>query len=122
MWIEYNPNPKHKRVGDCVIRGICSFIEKPWEDVYIDLVIYGFKECDMPSSNYVWQKYLSSLNYMKHNIPENKRWNYTIKDFCEDNPKGKFLLGTGTHVVFVNDGNYYDVWDSGDEVPIFYWC
>jgi hypothetical protein len=31
------------------------------------------------------------------------------------------MLATGTHVVAVIDGNYYDTWDSGDEVPIALW-
>ena len=25
------------------------------------------------------------------------------------------------HVVAVIDGNYYDTWDSGDKIPIYYW-
>lgn len=28
MYIEYNPNPKQKRVGDCVIRAICKATEQ----------------------------------------------------------------------------------------------
>jgi hypothetical protein len=39
-----------------------------------------------------------------------------VKEFCYDNPKGSFLVGTGTHVVAVIDGDYYDAWDSGNEV------
>jgi len=31
------------------------------------------------------------------------------------------ILATGTHVIAVGDGNYYDTWDSGQEVPIYYW-
>ena len=25
------------------------------------------------------------------------------------------------HVIAVENGDYYDNWDSGDEVPIYYW-
>lgn len=25
------------------------------------------------------------------------------------------------HVVCVQDGYYYDSWDSGNEIPIYYW-
>jgi hypothetical protein len=32
---------------------------------------------------------------------------------------GKHL--SGNHVVTVINGNYYDAWDSGGEVPIAYW-
>ena len=46
---------------------------------------------------------------------------YTIEDFCADHPMGLYVLGTGTHVVTVVDGNYYDTWRSGDEIPQYYW-
>ena len=46
---------------------------------------------------------------------------YTVKDFCKDHPQGVFVLGTGTHAVAVIDGDYYDAWDSGNKVPLFYW-
>ena len=46
---------------------------------------------------------------------------YTIADFCNDHPYGTYILATGTHVVAVIDGDYYDTWDSGNEIPIFYW-
>lgn len=45
---------------------------------------------------------------------------YTVSDFTVDFPKGKYLLGTGSHVVTVADGNYFDTWDSGNEVPIYF--
>ena len=37
--------------------------------------------------------------------------------YIEDN----YILGTGTHTVAVKHGNYYDTWDSGSEIPIFFW-
>ena len=26
-----------------------------------------------------------------------------------------------SHVVCVEDGKYFDSWDSGNEIPLFYW-
>ena len=46
---------------------------------------------------------------------------YTVEDFCADHPKGTYVLGTGSHAVAVVDGFYYDAWDSGNEIPIYYW-
>ena len=45
---------------------------------------------------------------------------YTVEDFCTDHPKGTYVLGTGSHAVAVVDGCYFDAWDSGSEIPIYY--
>ena len=38
-YINYNPNPKRKLVGDCVIRAISKATGNDWEDVYLDLML-----------------------------------------------------------------------------------
>ena len=120
MWVKFNPNPINKRVGDCVIRAICKTLGKPWDTVYLDLAEKGFALCDMPSSNAVWNAYLKDNGYMRYPIPNTCPDCYTVKDFCEDHPNGEYILATGSHVVAVNSGNYFDTWDSGDEVPIYF--
>ena len=120
-FIYFNPNPQQKVAGDCTIRAISLLTERDWKQVYISLTLLGFEECDMPSSNAVWSKHLINLGYERKIIPNTCPFCYTVKDFCEDNPYGKFLLATGSHVVTVIDGNYFDAWDSGDQVPIYYW-
>ena len=40
--------------------------------------------------------------------------------FSYDHPEGEYILGTGNHVVTVINGDYYDTWDSGNEIPIYY--
>lgn len=120
MFIRYNSNPYGSRVGDCVIRAISTAIGMEWEDVYINLAYKGLMMGDMPSSNHVWGSYLKDNGYVREVIPYTCPDCYTVRDFCRDNPHGKFILGTGTHAVAVIDGDYYDTWDSGDEVPVFY--
>ena len=44
----------------------------------------------------------------------------TVDKFCEAHPKGTYVLATGTHAIACIDGNYYDTWDSGQEIPIYY--
>ena len=119
-YIFSNPNPKKILVGECVIRGISILTDKPWEYTYVEILTQGYDMYDMPSSNEVWGAYLKSQGYSKRLIPNVCPDCYTIKDFCEDNPKGRYLLATGTHVVAVIDGDYYDTWDSGNEIPIYY--
>lgn len=121
MYQYKNVNPKGHYVGDCVIRAIAEALEEPWEKVYTELAVQGFIMADMPSSNHVWGAYLSSKGFERDIIPNTCPDCYTVKDFAHDNPKGVFILATGTHVIAVKDGDYIDTWDSGDEVPVYFW-
>lgn len=120
-YIEYNPNPARKLVGDCVIRAISKSLNKDWEDTYLELMTYGFNMKDMPSSNDVWGTYLSHHGFNRYIIPNTCPECYTVEQFCIDNPDLQGILATGTHVIAVQDGNYYDTWNSGNEIPIYYW-
>ena len=120
-YIHYNPNPKGVLVGDCVIRAISKLTEKDWDSVYVDITLQGFVMKDMPSSNSVWGSYLTSKGYRRGVIPNTCPDCYTVRNFCEDRPYGRFLLSIGTHVVTVVDGDYYDSWDSGNEIPVYYY-
>ena len=86
----------------------------------MDVVEQGGIMYDMPSSNEVWGAYLKKIGYIRELIPNTCPDCYTVKEFCLDHPRGKYLLATGSHVIAVINGNYYDTWDSGDEIPIYY--
>ena len=121
MFIQTNPNPNGSYVGDCVVRAIALAEDRTWNETYINLCLTGLVMYDMPSSNRVWNEYLKTKGYTKHVVPDDCPRCYSIKDFSSEFFKGTYILGTGTHVVCVKDGNYLDTWDSGDETPIFYW-
>ncbi len=121
MFIFANPNPVKQLVGDCVIRGISIVKDQSWTKTYDDIVYKGRMMYDMPSSNAVWNAYMRDSGFRKIGIPNSCPDCYTIIDFCNEHPYGEFLVATGTHVVAVIDGDYYDTWDSGDEVPIYYY-
>jgi len=87
----------------------------------MDIALQGYMLHDMPSANFVWGSYLHDKGFRRYVIPDTCPECYTVIDFCNDNPQGKYLLATGTHVIAVQDGNYYDAWDSGYEVPVYYW-
>ena len=120
MFKKTNPNPANNLVGDCVIRAISILTNEDWEYTFLELCIFAFSMHDMPSSNAVWGAYLIDLGYKRYVIPNVCPACFTVRQFCNTHPKGKYLLATGTHVVTVIDGDYYDTWDSGDEVPIYY--
>lgn len=120
-FVFYNPNPKQNLVGDCVIRAVSKLTNKPWEDVYVDICLQGFMMHDMPSSNNVWGTYLHNNGYSRHIIPDTCPDCYTVADFADEHKTGTYLLAIGTHVVAVQNGSYFDTWDSGQEIPIYYW-
>lgn len=121
MYTQYNPNPQNRRVGDCVVRALSKVLGKTWNEVYIDLAVAGYKVADMPSANYVWGKYLEDNGFVKKVLPDKCPDCYTVEDFCRDHNQGTFVLATGSHVIAVIDGYYFDSWDSGQEVPVYYY-
>lgn len=120
-FIYYNPNPRGIKVGDCVIRGLSKILNLSWDEVYAEVMLKGFELKDMPSANNVWGSYLRSKGFERFTISNTCPDCYTVEQFCRDNDQGLFLLATGSHVVAVEDGYYFDAWDSGNEVPIYYW-
>lgn len=120
-WEYYNPNPAGKRVGDCVIRAICKATGKDWQTVFAELMVKACALCDMPSANYVWGAYLKSMGYRRHLIDDHAQNIYTVVDFCLEHPRGTYILCIDGHVVCVQDGHIFDTWDSGGEIPVYYW-
>lgn len=119
--IFYNPNPDNKMVGDCVVRAISKITDKSWRYTYLAICTFGLDMSDMPAANSVWGSYLYDCGFNVYLLPDTCPSCYTIKQFCEDYPEGKYIVCTGNHVVAVVDGDYYDAWDSGNEIPMYYW-
>lgn len=120
-YITYNPNPDGHDTGDCVIRGLCLLLDSEWEKIYMDLTLKGLQMSMWGDTNAVWESYLREKGYKREAIPNTCPDCYTIAAFAADHPEGKYLVATGTHVVAVCDGNYYDSWDSGHLIPSYYY-
>lgn len=121
MWIEYNANPVANRVEDCAIRAVAVALDISWDKAF-DLIARSAKAMGgVMHLNAAFGAVLRKHGFERRIIPNTCPDCYTIKDFCRDNPEGVFVVGTGSHVVAVIDGDYIDTWDSGDEIPIYYW-
>lgn len=121
MWVKCNPNPRKQEVPDCVVRAISIATGQAWLDVYDAICEEGRLEYNMPSVNAVWGKYLYKLGFEPFVLPQACPECVTVRAFCRMYPHGTYIIGTGTHAVAVIDGDYYDSWDSGHEVPSYFW-
>lgn len=121
VWREYNPNPAGRKVGDCSVRAVSAALGVDWETAYILMAVAGFNMGDMPSSNSTWGAVLRQHGFYRFNLPDACPDCYTFGDFARDNPRGVFVVGTGTHVATIIDGNLMDVWDSSGEPVAFVW-
>ena len=121
MYRRYNANPDRKQVGDCVIRAVSAALGQDWETTYAEIALEGYQLCDMPSANHVWGAYLRRRGFTRNIIPDECPDCYSVADFCRDHPEGTYILSLQGHVVAAIDGDYYDTWDSGSRIPLYYW-
>lgn len=121
MHVYYNPSPIGNKVGDCAVRAVSKALGVDWDTAYTMLAVKGFEMADLPNSNAVINALMIEKGYEREIIPNTCPVCYTVADFAADHPQGVYLLGTGTHVVTVEDGNIYDSWDSSYEIPLYYW-
>lgn len=117
MYVNHNPNPTGKHIGDCAVRAISKALGTDWIKAYLSLAVTGLSMYDMPSANWVWGALLKDNGYASQIMPDY----CTVKDFCDDHPTGTYVLALSGHVVTVVDGDYYDTWDSGDELVNYYY-
>ena len=121
MYVFYNPSPVGARVGDCAVRAVSKALGTDWDTAYTMLATKGFDLADLPNSNRVIDAVLSDRGFKRGIIPSECSTCYTIRDFTEDHPYGVYVVGTGTHVAAVVDGDIYDTWDSSGEYPFYFW-
>lgn len=121
MYQLYNPNPTGKNVGDCTVRAISKALDLNWEDAYLALCLQGYIMGDMPSGNAVWGSYLRKNGFERIGVPSTCPDCYTLDEFCQDHPRGIYVVALSNHVATVKDGVLYDSWDSSQEIPLYAW-
>ena len=122
MWVKYSNNPYglNGSIDDCVVRALSVLLDQTWDETYTNLALLGIAQGKMPSNNAVHISYLKQHGYKMH-IPSSDCPDcITVREFSERYPNGDYFLACGDHVVALIQGNYYDVFDSGDEVIVYY--
>ena len=120
-FVFYNPNPKNQKVGDCAIRAVSKAVGEDWIDTYIKLCSEGLMFRDMPNSNYVWGMYLQKQGFREKVIPSVCPQCTTVSQFVKNHKSGTYVLVCQNHVVAAINGDYFDTWDSGDEIVLYYY-
>lgn len=121
MYVEYNPNPYNRRVGDCAVRAVAKAFNEDWDTAFTRLIISAYEMGDMPSSDSVWGATLRKNGFRRETISNDCPNCYTVAEFAEAHPTGTYVLALGGHVLTVDDGNIYDSWDSSNEIPQYYY-
>lgn len=122
MYVNFNENPRgNYYAGDCVIRAISAVMNEPWEKIYTELCAEGYDMGDWGNSNAVWDSYLRRRGFKRYVCSNDCPSCYSLANFAEDHPSGRYVVGTGSHAIAVIDGDYWDAFDSGSVIPILYY-
>lgn len=119
-WVYYNPNPANKNTDDCQIRALCKALGESWDYTKLLIAFKGLKLKDVDTADHVWGAILYENGFLDYKVPHG-RGEGSLKEFAEKHPIGTYVVKLSGHVVCVKDGDYYDTWDSGKCVPIYYW-
>lgn len=120
-YVYSNPNPNGDKLTDCSVRAVAKVLGKDWEDAYIGLCAIGHSYKDMPSSPYCIETYMKEQGFEKTVLSPAYPRCTTVSTFSEENKTGKFLLVTENYIVTTVDGDYFDIFDCGNEEVLYYY-
>ena len=119
-----NPHPNGKLVKDCVKRAIVHATGKDYMQVQRELNnLKKITRCGKFNDNKNWKYYLEKiLKLNKLSFPAiqgQSRMNG--ERFCEEFPKGKYILRMAGHLTCCIDGIIYDTWDCSEKCVYCSW-
>jgi hypothetical protein len=116
----YQPNPKGK-CGDCVVRAVSKAIREDWETVYTMLCLTGKSLYRMPNERDTYSVVLEKYGFKYHGISNAKGSKRPKVSEFAGKHKGIAVLRLANHLVAVEDGYYWDIWDCGNKSLYGYW-
>lgn len=122
MYKYFNNNPLGRRtVGDCSVRAVSKALGISWDEAHDMLADMSKQMGTIMNDNDVISAVLRMNGFYRENLPCTTRDCYTVREFAMDNPIGTYVVGTGSHVVCIINGNFFDSWNSGDESIMYFW-
>ena len=119
-----NPHPQGKIVRDCVKRAITIATDKDYMEVQRELNrIKKITKCEKFNEDRNFKYYLEKiLNCKKLSFPAVKgQSRMNGERFCEQFPKGKYILNMAGHLSCCIDGVINDTWDCSNKCVYNAW-
>ena len=124
----YNANPKNRYTGDCVVRALTVALEKPYEEILMELVEIQLNQGYSATSKDAYSRLLAKYGWKKQKQPKREYGVYTAKytgkEFCEEiaEPGVRYFAHIGGHhVVAIVDCKVWDIWNSTGDCIGNYW-
>lgn len=127
-YVYYQPNAKDIKdeQGDCAIRAMTKFFGISWVEAFNRLVEYARESQTMINALPNIKRYMEDNNVPYVSVYKPKAKNKTtVEAFAKEHKDGTYILyarsGFGTHLVAVENGQYFDTWNCGDRIVYGYW-
>ena len=121
MYRYYEPNPVRSGAIDCTVRAISKALGVTWERAHAMLAVNSFLMGTVQCDDDVWGSILRQHGFRRQSVPNTCPDCYTVEMFCEDHPRGTYVIKSQDHVATVIDGTLYDTWDSSGKTVLFFW-
>lgn len=130
MYKYYNPNPTGKKnLCDHLVRAICAFEDKTWDEAYKALCEVAFEMKQLPDDMAVLRKYLNKQGYFRMTADkrgdgtwprvQDKVWNSWSA--LTDGWKTRYLCESRDYAATVKHGCLLDTADTRGRALYGYW-
>ena len=112
MYKYYNPHPKGLSVDDCVKRAIV--VVTGWDYAVVQRQLNEYKKVTGAKSF----NSVKNLRYVEDVLNAKRIEAFsktTVEEFCEQHPRGRYILDMDEHWSACVDGCIYDTWDCGNK-------
>lgn len=122
MFIEFNANPKKRKVRDSEVRAITVATGLTWEKVYEQLAAAGaLLKCGMHDVEAVNVVMLAN-GFEEGTIKVNKgERRPTVSAFASSHKDWYCVLRISGYYIATGNGNYVDIYDYGSSAVYKYW-